>query len=66
MTEQYTLETDEVGIWLIVGGDKQAGHVSWYEIVNRIKAQIAKEEFLLKLTHIDEKLGEYLDEEQDQ
>lgn len=48
-----TLETDEIGIWLLVG-DKQAGHVSWYEITKRIQQQLLQEKFMLALARLDE------------
>ena len=52
-----TLETDDVGIWLIEmtsDGMNQLGHVSWYEITRRIEQKLLQEKFLLALTRIDE------------
>lgn len=48
-----TLETDEIGIWLLVG-DQQAGHVSWYAITKRIQQQLLQEKFMLALARLDE------------
>ena len=61
--EDVTLETDEIGIWLIVEtthGPQQAGHVSWYEITKRIQQQLLQEKFLLALIEMD---GRLLDDE---
>ena len=52
-----TLETDDVGIWLLEmtpDGMHQLGHVSWYEITRRIEQKLLQEKFLLALTRIDE------------
>jgi len=54
--EDITLETDEIGIWLLVG-DQQAGHVSWYEITRRIEQKLLQEKFLLALAKFDEEEG---------
>jgi hypothetical protein len=54
--EEITLETDELGIWLLVG-DQQAGHVSWYEITKRIQQQLLQEKFMLALAKLDEEDG---------
>lgn len=51
-----TLETDEIGIWLLVG-DQQAGHVSWYEITKRIQQQLLQEKFLIALAETDAEEG---------
>ena len=52
-----TLETDEIGIWLIdmtPDGMNQLGHVSWYEITKRLEKQLLQQKFMLALTRIDE------------
>jgi len=54
--EEIKLETDELGIWLLVG-DKQAGHVSWYEFTRHIQQQLLQEKFLLVLAKLDEEDG---------
>lgn len=57
--EEVTLETDEVGVWLVVNtthGPQQAGHVSWYEITKRIQQQLLQEKFLLALIEMDKGL----------
>jgi len=54
--EEIKLETDELGIWLLVG-DKQAGHVSWYELTRHIQQQLLQEKFLLVLSKLDEEDG---------
>ena len=54
--EDIKLETDDIGIWLLVG-DKQAGHVSWYEITRRIEQKLLQEKFLLALAKFDEEDG---------
>lgn len=54
-----TLETDEIGIWLLVDdgwGPKQAGHVSWYQITKRIQQQLLQEKFMLVLAELDKEL----------
>ena len=52
-----TLETDDIGIWLIEmtpDGMNQLGHVSWYEITKRLEKQLLQQKFMLALTRIDE------------
>ena len=52
-----TLETDDIGIWLIEmtpDGMNQIGHVSWYEITKRLEKQLLQQKFMLALTRIDE------------
>ena len=59
--EDVTLETDEIGIWLVVNtthGPQQVGHVSWYEITKRIQQQLLQEKFLLALIEMDRMLIE--------
>jgi len=51
-----TLETDDVGIWLVENGSQgtvQLGHVSWYEVTKRIEQQMSKERFLVALAAVD-------------
>jgi hypothetical protein len=58
-TEDLALETDEIGIWLIVNtthGFQQVGHVSWYEITKRIQQQLLQERFLIALVDLDKGL----------
>jgi hypothetical protein len=58
-TEDLALETDEIGIWLIVNtthGPQQVGHVSWYEITKRIQQQLLQERFLIALVDLDKGL----------
>ena len=52
-----TLETDNIGIWLLEmtpDGMNQLGHVSWYEITKRLEKQLLQQKFMLALTRIDE------------
>ena len=52
-----TLETDNIGIWLLEmtpDGMNQLGHVSWYEITKRIQQQLLQEKFLIALAKMDE------------
>ena len=52
-----TLETDDIGIWLIEltpVGMNQLGHVSWYEITKRLEKQLLQQKFMLALARIDE------------
>lgn len=61
--DSLNLETDEIGIWLVVNtshGPQQVGHVSWYEITKRIQQKLLQEKFLLTLAKLD---GELLDNE---
>lgn len=53
-----TLETDELGIWLIHeepnwGTQTQMGHISWREITKRIQQQLLQEKYLLVLAELD-------------
>ena len=55
-----TLETDELGIWLIdekTGGPQQMGHISWKEITQGVQNALIKDKFLLALAKIDEEEG---------
>ena len=56
-----TLETDELGIWLINDDPcweqkTQMGHISWHEITKRIQQQLLQEKFLLVLAELDKGL----------
>lgn len=56
-----TLETDELGIWLIHeepnwGTKSQMGHISWHEVTKRIQQQLLQEKFLLVLAELDKEL----------
>lgn len=51
-----TLETDDVGIWLVENnsqGTVQLGHISWYEVTKRIEQQMSKDRFLADLAAVD-------------
>lgn len=55
-----TLETDEVGIWLLEmtpDGMNQIGHVSWHEMTKRIQQQLLQEKFMLALAEVDQEDG---------
>lgn len=60
MRYNITLETDELGIWLVEDGEYQVGHISWYEITKRIQQQLLQDKFMLVLAELDK---EILDEE---
>lgn len=56
-----TLETDELGIWLVHeepnwGAKSQMGHISWSEITQRIQQQLLQEKFMLVLAELDKEL----------
>ena len=47
-----TLDTDELGIWLItdgVGETQQLGHISWREIARGVQQALLQENFLIAL-----------------
>jgi hypothetical protein len=55
-----TLETDEVGLWLLEmtpEGVNQIGHVSWHEITKRVQDQLLQEKFLIALAEADKEDG---------
>ena len=57
-----TLETDELGIWLIHeepnwGHKSQMGHISWREVVTGIQQQLLQENFMLVLAELDKELN---------
>jgi len=52
-----TLETDELGIWLICetpDGPQQMGHISWKQITQGVQTALLQEKFLLALAKLDE------------
>lgn len=54
-----TLETDEIGIWLLEmtpEGVNQIGHVSWHEITKRIQDKLLQEKLLIVLADLDKDL----------
>ena len=54
-----TLETDELGIWLIDEtdeGPQQMGHISWREITRGVQQALLQEKFLIALAEIDKDL----------
>lgn len=55
-----TLDTDELGIWLIEeaeDGPKQMGHVSWKEVTMGVQNVLLQEQFLIALAKIDQEDG---------
>ena len=55
-----TLDTDELGIWLItdgVGETQQLGHISWKVITQGVQQALLQERFLLALAKLDEEEG---------
>ena len=57
--EDLALETDEIGLWLVVNttqGPQQVGYISWYEITKRIQQQLLQEKFLIALVELDKGL----------
>ena len=51
-----TLETDELGIWLIDEtdqGPEQLGHISWKEVARGVQQALLQEQFLIALAKID-------------
>ena len=54
-----TLDTDELGIWLIddqPDGPQQMGHISWREIARGVQQALLQEKFLLVLAELDKEL----------
>ena len=54
-----TLDTDELGIWLITevaGETQQLGHVSWKEVTRGVQQALLQEKFLIALAEIDKDL----------
>jgi hypothetical protein len=55
-----TLDTDELGIWLIeetYRGPKQMGHISWKEVARGVQQALLQEQFLIALAKIDQEDG---------
>lgn len=55
--EFITLDTDELGIWLIEEteeGPKQMGHISWKEIARGVQQSLLQDKFLIALAKIDQ------------
>ena len=53
----FTLDTDELGIWLIEetpDGPQQMGHISWKEVTRGVQQALLQEKFLLTLAKLDE------------
>ena len=62
-----TLDTDELGIWLIEetpDGPKQMGMVSWKQITKGVQDSLLQERFLIALAKLDEEDGLILAEEE--
>lgn len=54
-----TLDTDELGIWLIDDtpeGPQQLGHISWREITRGVQQALLRENFLIALAEMDKGL----------
>jgi hypothetical protein len=54
-----TLDTDELGIWLIDEtdeGPQQMGHISWSEVARGVQQALLQEKFLMVLAEIDKDL----------
>jgi len=52
-----TLDTDELGIWLIcetTHGPQQMGHISWKQITQGVQTVLLQEKFLLTLAKLNE------------
>jgi len=57
MSDYITLDTDELGIWLInetPEGPQQMGHISWKEITRGVQQALLQEKFLIALADIDQ------------
>jgi len=62
MCDNITLDTDELGIWLIyetAQGPEQMGHISWKEITRGVQQALLQERFLIVL----QKMGQEFDNE---
>ena len=57
--ENVTLETDELGIWLVEeldnGLTKQIGHISWKEVTRGVQQCLLQEKFFIVLAELDAK-----------
>ena len=54
-----TLDTDDLGIWLIDEtdeGPQQLGHISWREVARGVQQALLQEKFLMALAEIDKDL----------
>lgn len=54
-----TLDTDEIGIWLInetPEGPQQMGLVTWSELTKRIQQQLLQEKFMFVLAELDKEI----------
>ena len=54
-----TLDTDELGIWLInegAGETQQLGYISWREITRGVQQALLQEKFLIALAEMDKDL----------
>jgi len=55
-----TLDTDELGIWLIEDaedGPKQLGHIPWREVARGVQQAMLQEKFLIALINLDQEEG---------
>jgi len=55
-----TLETDELGIWLIEDTDevpKELGHISWRAVARGVQQAMLQEKFLIALINLDQEDG---------
>jgi hypothetical protein len=63
-----TLDTDELGIWLVEELDnglvRQMGYISWKEVTRGVQQCLLQEKFLLVLAKLDEDDGLILAEEE--
>lgn len=59
MYDNITLQTDELGIWLVEeldnGLSKQMGHISWKEVTRGVQQCLLQEKFLIVLAELDAK-----------
>lgn len=59
MYDNITLQTDELGIWLVEELDnglvKQLGHISWKEVTSGVQQCLLQEKFLIVLAELDAK-----------
>jgi len=57
--ENVTLQTDELGVWLVEeldnGFTKQMGHISWKEVTRGVQQCLLQEKFLIVLAELDAK-----------
>lgn len=56
-----TLETDELGIWLVENLDnglvRQMGFISWKDVTRGVQQCLLQEKFLIALSKLDEEAG---------